>query len=89
MFLLDTDHLVILQRASGPAFAQLTARMALHRPDDFSLSIVSIHEQMLGWNAYIGRAIHQTGIVRGYNKLYELLEDFSGRGFFRLACVAI
>ena len=78
MYLFDTDHLVILQRASDPQYARLTSRMAPHHPDDFFLSIVSFHEQMLGWNAYIGRARDRSGVIRGYGKLYDLLQDFSG-----------
>lgn len=48
MFLLDTDHLVILQRQSEPEYGRLNLAMSQHAADDFFLSIVSFHEQSLG-----------------------------------------
>ena len=40
-FLLDTDHLTILQRQTGPEYAALVARLAQHPPADLTLSVVS------------------------------------------------
>lgn len=57
MFLLvDTDHLGILQRQTEPQFSRLQAGMARHPQTAFHVSIVSFHEQVLGWNAYINQA---------------------------------
>ena len=56
MFLLDTDHIGILQTQANPEFAALSKRIAEHSQADFFVSIVSFHEQILGWNAYIARA---------------------------------
>jgi tRNA(fMet)-specific endonuclease VapC len=76
MYLLDTDHLVILQRQCEPEYGRLNASMGRHDPDDFFLSIVSFHEQSLGANAYIARARAAAGIVRGYAMLERCLDDF-------------
>ena len=41
------------------------------------MTIVSFHEQFLGWNSYIARATDQAGIVRGYAKLEGIIADFA------------
>jgi tRNA(fMet)-specific endonuclease VapC len=55
-YLLDTDHISILQKQAGPEFAALAARVGRHDPDDLAFSVVSLHEQMLGCHTYISRA---------------------------------
>ncbi|MHB8900128.1 MAG: type II toxin-antitoxin system VapC family toxin [Thermoguttaceae bacterium] len=77
MFLLDTDHLGIIQRRSTPEHANLTLRMRQHRLQDFFVSIISFHEQVTGWNAYIRRAHGTEGVVRGYAMFQEILVDFA------------
>src|SRR5262249_39425492 len=39
-YLLDTDHLSILQQQSGPEYLALAARLALPPPTDLGLSVV-------------------------------------------------
>jgi tRNA(fMet)-specific endonuclease VapC len=77
VYVLDTDHLGILQRAADPDFGILSGRIARIAQDQFYVTIVSFHEQILGWNAYIARAKDQQGIVRGYSRLEGILGDFS------------
>ena len=77
MFLLDTDHLGIVQRGSAPEHANLTHRMRQHSLEDFFVSIVSFHEQVTGWNAYIRRARGVEGLVRGYGMFQGILADFA------------
>jgi len=48
MFLLDTDHLVILQRQNEPEYERLRAAMSRRSAGEFYLSLVSFHEQILG-----------------------------------------
>ena len=55
MFLLDTDHIGIIQRQTEPEFDRLAARMQQYPLTDFYVPIVSFHEQVAGWNAYINR----------------------------------
>jgi tRNA(fMet)-specific endonuclease VapC len=76
-FLLDTDHLSILQKQSGPEFARLTARMAQQPPADLALSVVSYHEQVLGCQTYLGRAQNPADLLRGYAMLWRVHSDFS------------
>ena len=77
MYILDTDHIGILQRRRGNEYEVLSRRMAARIQTEFHTSIVTFHEQILGWNAYIAQAKDQTGIVRGYGKLELILTDFA------------
>ena len=76
MFLLDTDHVVVLQTCPEAEFERLVERMGQHPATDFYLPIVTFHEQVLGWNVYISRAKDSDGVVRGYRRMYALLEYF-------------
>lgn len=74
MSLLDTDHVVILQTRPSGDFDRLVDRMNRHPASDFHIPIVAFHEPMLGWNVYISRARDSDGVVRGYQRMYGLLE---------------
>lgn len=76
MYLLDTDHLVILQRQSEPEYGRLNLAMSQHPADDFFLSIISFHEQSLGANAFVAQARNVAAIVRGYEMFQRCLWDF-------------
>jgi len=75
-YLLDTDHLSILQRQSGENYNNLVARMARYPLSDFAISIVTIQEQMPGCHAYINRARHPHELVKGYEIMVRLVADF-------------
>ena len=76
-YLLDTDHISILQRQSGPEFATLMAHIAQHGPTELAFSIISMHEQVLGCHTYISRARTASEVVRGYRMLAQILRDFA------------
>jgi len=75
-YLLDTDHLSILQRQSGQAYVNLSTRMANYPVSDFAVSTVTFHEQMLGSHAYINRARNLDDVVKGYAMMVRLVSDF-------------
>jgi tRNA(fMet)-specific endonuclease VapC len=77
MFLLDTDHVVICQQLSAVEYDHLIRRVRQHDPSDVFVSIISFHEQVMGWNAYISRAKDTAGVVRGYTRLERVLANFS------------
>jgi tRNA(fMet)-specific endonuclease VapC len=77
VFVLDTDHLGILQRRSQPEYEHLAHRMREHSLTNFFVTIVSFHEQVTGWNAYLQRARGLDGLVRGYAMFQEILADFA------------
>lgn len=75
-YLLDTDHLSILQRQSGQDYTTLSTRIAQHPLSDFVVSIVTFHEQMLGSHTYINRARDLNDLVKGYEIMTRLIHDF-------------
>ncbi|MCT7994790.1 type II toxin-antitoxin system VapC family toxin [Laspinema olomoucense] len=75
-YLLDTDHLSIIQRQSGADYNNLAALMAQYPPSDFAISVITVQEQMLGCHAYINRARHPTELVKGYEIMMRLVADF-------------
>jgi tRNA(fMet)-specific endonuclease VapC len=75
-YLLDTDHLSILQRQTGENYNNLARRMAQHPLSDFAISIVTFHEQMLGSHAYINRARTPNEVVKGYEIMARIVSDF-------------
>ncbi len=76
-FLLDTDHISILQKQTGPEYAALLARLALVPRADLAFCIVSFHEQVLGCNTYIAQAKTPADIVRGYQMFDRVLSAFA------------
>jgi tRNA(fMet)-specific endonuclease VapC len=76
-YLLDTDHISCIQRRSGVEFQRLKARMDRYSSQDFALSIISFHEQILGAHSFINRAKNDAEILRGYTLLREILQGFS------------
>ena len=66
MFILDTDHLGIIQNRTEPEFSNMTGRMRQHRLEEFFVTFVSFQEQVAGWNLYVQRARDVPGLVRGY-----------------------
>jgi tRNA(fMet)-specific endonuclease VapC len=76
MYVLDTDHVVILQTRAAGDYERLVERMNRHDASEFFVSIVSFHEQVLGWNAYISRAKNLPTVVRGYTRFKDLLEYY-------------
>lgn len=67
--LLDTDHLSVLQWEEQPACDRLLKRLDELPPDDIATSIVSFHEQVQGWLAYLNRSRKPKQIVAAYEKL--------------------
>jgi tRNA(fMet)-specific endonuclease VapC len=76
-YLLDTDHITILQRETGPDLAMLLARLAQESPGELAFSSISLHEQVVGYHTYINRARTVAAVVRGYTMLATVLRTFS------------
>ena len=76
MYVLDSDHLSILQRQSGLEFSNLVKRCAAFNPSDFFITIISFHEQVNGWTKYVARAKNAPALTRGYMELEGILESF-------------
>ena len=76
-YLLDTDHISILQRQTGAEYATLLLHIAQHPPTDLACSIISFHEQILGCHTYISQARRAEDVIRGYGMLAQVLRDFT------------
>lgn len=77
-YLLDTDHITILQRPTGADALILSSRLDQHSSDDFGVSMVSFHEQVLGAHALLNRARRSDELIRGYSLLQEVLSLYAG-----------
>lgn len=77
MYVLDSDHLSVLQRQSGTEFENLSKRCSALNPTDFFLTIVSFHEQFNGWTKFIARAKDSRSLIRGYTELEGVIEGFA------------
>ncbi len=75
-YLLDTDHLSIIQRKTGVAYETISGRMSQYSVSEFAISIITIQEQMLGCHAYINRARHLSEMVTGYRMMNRLVRTF-------------
>lgn len=77
MYILDSDHLSILQRQQGQECENLARRCSAFQPVDFFITIVSFHEQFNGWTKYIVRAKDSGALVRGYTELETVVDGFA------------
>jgi tRNA(fMet)-specific endonuclease VapC len=76
-YLLDTDHISILQRQAGSEYVTLLMQIAQYPSTDLACSIISFHEQILGCHTYISQARRVEDVVRGYGMLAQVLQDFT------------
>jgi tRNA(fMet)-specific endonuclease VapC len=74
--ILDTDHLSVLQWEEQPACDRLLARLDQLAADDIATTIVSFHEQVQGWLAYIQRARKPEQVVLAYVRLEGMWRSF-------------
>ena len=76
-FLLDTDHISILQKQSGAEYAALMARIGQVKRAELAFCIVSFHEQVLGCNSYLAQAKTSADVERGYRMFDRVLSAFA------------
>jgi tRNA(fMet)-specific endonuclease VapC len=90
-YLLDTDHLSILQRKTGEEYLRLSSWMSQFSVADFTCCVVGLHEQALGAHNFLIRATDTAGLIRGYELLERLPRDYLAFGLlpFDAACAAI
>src|SRR5437870_8967049 len=88
MFLLDTDHITILQTQAQPDYGRLEKRMAVLPLEEFFFSVVSFHEQVLGINAYIQRARRPGDFVDGYEMFNQVIDQYTAAQVSRFDAAA-
>lgn len=77
MYVLDTDHLGVIQRREEPARTSLLARLGELEKDRIFITIISFHENAIGWNAYLSRAKSESELREGYHRFETMLRDYS------------
>ena|SRR5579859_5657913 len=75
MYLLDTDHLSVLER-SGAESQRLRRRLQTVSPDDVAATVVSYEEQTRGWLGFIAKARSSEEQVTAYSYLQRHLQVF-------------
>lgn len=75
MYLLDTDHVSVLERG-GALGAQLWMRLAHIPAHDIAVSIVTYEEQTRGWLRYVSRARTDVEQAQAYHYLQQHLVLF-------------
>ena len=88
-YVLDTDHISLIQRKQNPEYGVIQANFALHAGDEIYTSIVSFHEQALGGHNYIARARTNQDLIRGYWLLSDALQTFQSRSVLELDLAAV
>jgi tRNA(fMet)-specific endonuclease VapC len=75
MYILDTDHLSVLERKGASAQPLLQRMMAID-PAQISTTIISYEEQMRGWLSYIAKAQTEDKQVEAYKQLKNQLMNY-------------
>ncbi len=76
MFVLDSDHLSILQLQSGSEFDILHSKLSLQSPANIATTIIAFQEQIEGWFQYLKKARDAGGILWAYHRMMLALEYF-------------
>jgi len=71
LFVLDTDHVSLLQRAH-PVVA---ARVLATSPDELAVSVITFEEQLGAWYTQIRQARDPERLARAYEGLFQILDD--------------
>jgi hypothetical protein len=77
MFILDTDHLGILQGPRTEDCSNVLKKIAQVGDSNVYLTIISFHEIVTGWTKYVKQSNDPLKIVSGYSRLEQVLKDFS------------
>jgi tRNA(fMet)-specific endonuclease VapC len=75
-YVLDTDHVSILQQRAGSGYMQLSSRLATVNRDDIAVTMISFQEQMKGWLALLNRARSSAQVILAYGELERMARSF-------------
>ncbi|GAA6614976.1 type II toxin-antitoxin system VapC family toxin [Scytonema sp. NUACC26] len=75
MYILDTDHLSVLDRGGAEA-QRLLQRLVGVNPAQVAVSIISYEEQMRGWLSYAAKAQTVEKQVEAYKQLKRQLTNY-------------
>ena len=75
MYILDTDHLSVLDRG-GINAQRLLTRLAKVNPNQISATIISYEEQTRGWLSHISKARNLEAQVEIYKQLKRQINNY-------------
>ncbi len=75
MYILDTDHISIMDRG-GTAAQPLLARLILVKPNQVFTTIITYEEQMRGWLSYTAKTSSIAGQIAAYQKLERHIANY-------------
>ncbi len=76
MYILDTDHLSLLGRASSMEAQRLRFRLAGLKSEERVTTIITFEEQMRGWMSHLAQARSLARQVEAYRRLKEFLDRY-------------
>ena len=76
MFVLDTDHLSLMEWSAGTARQRLLRRLSGNPPGEVFTTIVTYEEQTRGWMSYAAHARTTAQQVEAYSKLGRHLDIY-------------
>ncbi len=76
MYVLDTDHITIIQLETGWEFKRLAERLDRIDAHEIASTIVSYEEQARGWTSYVSRARSVAQLVEAYRRMERHLESW-------------
>lgn len=85
LFVLDTDHISLLQRGD-PVIA---SRVLATPPEQLAVSVITFEEQLGAWYTQIRRARDPDRMARAYEGLFQVLEDAKRLRILRFSRAAI
>ena len=77
MYLLDTDHITLMDRG-GAEGQRIRGRLSAVTPSEVAASVISYEEQLRGWMAYLAQLRTVDRQVGGYQRLQRMLEFYCG-----------
>lgn len=76
MYLLDTDHVSLLERVDNIDKQRLLNRLGKLREGDVATSIIAFEEQVRGWTAYLSKSKTTNQQVDAYLRLRLQLNNY-------------
>jgi len=77
MYILDTDHISVMESASTSAEGRrLRFRLAALKPEERITTIITFEEQVRGWMSYLAQARSLTKQVGAYRRLKGVLDRY-------------
>jgi tRNA(fMet)-specific endonuclease VapC len=75
MYILDTDHISIMDRG-GSAAQPLLSRLILVKPNQVFTTIITYEEQMRGWLSYTAKTSSIAEQIAAYQKLERHIANY-------------